>query len=456
LQKRQNNVKYFLKNTTFALTLLLLFYISNVTKAQLVDRIIAKVDNQIILKSELELTFLQMLANAQGVDPSTLKCKVLESLVMNKLLLAKAELDSVVVERDQVERELSDRMNYFIQTVGSEKKLEEYYGKTLDQLKDDLKKQVKEQLVVRKMQQNIVSKVKVTPAEVKKYFNSIPKDSLPYFSTEVEVGQILKVPLVTKQDKLEVRQRLEQIKTQILNGADFCQLAKEHSEDPGSAINCGELGFFPKGSLVPEYEGAAYKLKANELSSIIETEYGFHLIQMIERKANEINTRHILIKPGSKNTDIEPSVRFLDSLRRRILSDSISFEKAAKENSDDKASKTHGGYFIDAKNGTSKISLDNIDAGIFFMIDTMKVGSISQPIITQTEDGKPAVRIIYFKSKTPPHQANLKDDYQKIYQAATKERENRLLDQWFMKTKSEIFINIDKEYDDCKVFQITN
>ncbi|TAH24737.1 MAG: peptidylprolyl isomerase [Cytophagales bacterium] len=434
----------------------LLFIVPFLSSAQLVDKIIAKVDNQIVLKSELELTFLQFMASAQGQNPEMVKCKVLESLVMNKLLAAKAEIDSVTVDREQVERELTDRMNYFIQSIGSERKLEEYYGKTIDQLKADLKKQVKEQLLIKKMQRSIVDKVKVTPAEVKKYFNAIPKDSLPYFSTEVEIGQILKAPIPTKQDKLEVRQKLEELKAKIQAGEDFCALATRYSEDPGSAANCGELGFFPKGSLVPEYEGVAYKLKPGELSSIIETEYGFHLIQLIERRANEVNTRHILIKPGAKSVDLVASIRCLDSLRNKIIGDSISFEKAAKDNSDDKATKSNGGYFQDPKNGTNKMSLENIDAGLFFMIDTMTVGNISQPIPIILEDGTKAMRIIYFKSKTPPHQANLKDDYQKIYQAAMKERENRLLDDWFNKTKAEVFIDIDSEYKSCQILKVPN
>lgn len=443
-----------LKKTLLVLGFATFFTLS--TQAQMVDKIIAKIDDQIVLKSELELTYLQYLANAQGQDPATVRCKVLESLVMNKLLLAKAESDSITVDRDQVERELTDRMNYFVQSVGSEKKLEDYYGKTIEQLKADLKKQVKEQLVIKKMQRTITEKVKVTPAEVKKYFNTIPKDSLPYFSTEVEVGQIIKAALATKQDKLEVRQKLEELKSKIQKGADFCELANTYSEDPGSTANCGELGFFPKGSLVPEYEGVAYKLRPGELSTIIETEYGFHLIQLIERRANEINTRHILIKPGAKNTDLTNATRFLDSLRSKIMGDSISFEKAAKDNSDDKVTKTNGGFFHDAKNGTSKMSLDNMDAGIFFMIDTMKVGQISTPMKVTLEDGSTAVRILYFKSKSAPHQANLRDDYQKIYQAAMKERENRLLDSWFNKTKSEIFIDFDKEFNTCQILQIPN
>jgi peptidyl-prolyl cis-trans isomerase SurA len=455
----KSTMQFFKRNffgTNFFVALFATFFSYNSVQAQLIDKIIAKVDGEIILKSELELTYLQYLSSAEGANPETVKCKVLESLLMNKLLVAKAEIDSITVDKDQVERELNDRMNYFIQSVGTEKKLEEYYGKTLDQLKSELKKQVKEQLIIKKMQRTIIEKVKVTPAEVKKYFNSIPKDSLPYFSTEVEVAQIVKLPIVTKKEKIEVREQLEDIKKQIQGGADFCSLASHYSEDPGSAVNCGELGFFPKGSLVPEYEGIAYKLKPDELSPIIETEYGFHLIQLIERRANEINTRHILIKPGSKNTDLESSYRYLDSLRNLIVADSIKFEKSAKEYSDDKVTKTSGGYFQDPQTGTSRVALDKIDASIFFMIDTMQVGHISKPIPVTLEDGAKAMRIIYYKSKLPPHQANLIDDYQKIYQAAMKERENRLLDTWYNKTKTEVYIEVDKEYDSCHLLQDPN
>ena len=301
------------------------------------------------------------------------------------------------------------------------------------------------------MQETISSKVKVNPSDVKKYFASIPKDSLPYFSTEIEVGHIVKMPIIGREEKLEARSKLEKIKQRILAGEDFCALSKENSEDPGSAENCGELGFFKKGTLVPEYEGVAYRLKQGELSVIVESEYGYHLIQMIERKANEINTRHILVKPKSSNNDITNSVRFLDSLKSKILSDSISFEKAAKDHSDEKMTKENGGLFLDEKTGFTKIPMESVDPSIFFIVDTMKVGTISEPLPYTMPDGTQAIRIVYYKSKTLPHQANLRDDYQKIYKAAQAEKKNKLLQEWFKKTKNEVFIDIDKEYESCKL-----
>ena len=426
-------------------------FLSNGISAQVIDKIIAKVDNEIVLKSELEVMFLQYLSNNSTADPGDLRCKVLESLLVNKLMVAKAEIDSVVVEKAQVDDQLDRRMAYFVQQIGSEEKLEEYYGKTVDALKQDLRKQVKEQLVIQKMQDNITGKVKVTPSEVKKYFNSIPKDSLPYFSTEVEVGQIVKAADISKDQKLLARTKLEKIKERITNGEKFCDLAKEFSDDPGSAKGCGELGFFKKGELVPEYESAALRLKPGELSGMVESEYGYHLIQLIERRANEFSTRHILIKPNSSNKDLASAEKFLDSLRRKILADSISFEKAAKDNSVDKATAINGGLFFDEKSGTSKLPVEALDPGIFFLIDTMSVGRITKPIKVRLEDGTEAMRIVYFKSKTPPHQANLKDDYQKVFKAALNEKKNRELSAWFDKTKGEVFIDVDKEYQTCKL-----
>jgi peptidyl-prolyl cis-trans isomerase SurA len=421
------------------------------SRAQLVDKIIAKIDNEIILKSEVELGYIQMLANGQQDPKGDAKCNILESLLINKMLVAKAEIDSVVIDKGSVDEQLDRRMQYFVEQIGSEKKLEEYYGKTIDALKDELRKQVKEQMLVQKMQDNITSKVKVTPSDVKRYFNAIPRDSLPYFSTEIEIGQIVKMPLIGKEQKIAARTQLEKIKQQIIEGADFCALAKQYSEDPGSAVNCGELGFFQKGSLVPEYEGAAYKLKQGELSVIVESEYGYHLIQLIERRANEINTRHILIKPKSSGNDLSNSKHFLDSLRRVILADSIPFEKAAKQFSDEKVTKDNGGLFMDEKTGLSKIPMENLDPALFFIVDTMAVGTISTPVPYRMPDGTEALRIIFYKSKTAPHQANLIDDYQKIYKAALNEKKNRIMGEWFDKTKGEVFIDIDKDYSNCQL-----
>ncbi|RDC64025.1 peptidylprolyl isomerase [Adhaeribacter pallidiroseus] len=423
--------------------------------AKAIDGIIIKVDNQIILRSELETALAQVASEGQPITPE-LRCNILRSLLTNSLMLARAEIDSVVVEEDQVNSELDRRMAYFVQQIGSEEKLEEYYNKSLRQLKDDLRRQVKDQLVLQKMQSELTEKITVTPNEVKKYFNQIPKDSLPYFSTEVEIGQIVKLAQIDKKEKDKVRARLEEIKKRIQNGEDFATLAKEFSEDPVSAKDGGNLGFFKKKELVPEYEAASLKLEPGQLSDVIESQFGFHLIQLIERRGEQYNTRHILLKPGSTDLDMEQTAQELEKIRNRILADSISFAKAAKDLSDDAATKNNGGLLPNPQDGSTYIPLDKVDPGIFFTIDTMKVGSITKPLPYRTEDGKQAMRILYLKSNLAPHQANLKDDYQKISAATLNEKRQKAMNTWFNKNKSTVFIDIDPEFDACNILQSIN
>lgn len=416
------------------------------------DKIIAKVDNNIILKSDLEKAYLQYISNSQARVGSQLKCQILESLVINKLMVAKAEMDSVVVSDEEVTSNLNNRMNVFISRIGSEERIEEFYGKSIEQFKAELRDEVKEQLVVQKMQTTITKDIKVTPSEVKKFFNSIPADSLPYFSTEVSLAQIVKVPSVNKAQKEAVRQRLLNIREEIMNGADFEEMARRHSEEPGATSSGGNLGFQNRGSLVPPYEAAALRLKPGEISQPVETEFGFHLIQMIERRGNLYNTRHILLRPVSSALDIEEARDYLDSLRTQILNDSISFEKAAKEYSSDQETAISGGFFLDAT-GSPRVPVGELDPSLFFTIDTMKVGTITKPLTFRMEDGKEAVRILYYKSRIRPHEANLKDDYQKIAIAAENEKKNRVLNEWFDRAKGDVFIQIDPDYNHCRIME---
>ncbi|MFD2721945.1 peptidylprolyl isomerase [Hymenobacter monticola] len=449
------------------LTLLLLVGLVPVSKAQLgisrpkgqelLDGIVVKVDNQIVLRSDVELIYGQEVARAAGKPlPPDLKCKILQSLVLNKLMLAKAETDSVVVEDKQVNSEVDRRMAYFVQQIGSEKRLEEQYNKPIKALKDDLRPQIKEQLTQQKMQETITGKVAVTPREVAQYFSRVPKDSLPYFSTEVEVGQIVIPAQVNDKAKQAAIAKLNDIRAQVLGGADFATLAKQYSEDPGSAKEGGYLGFFKRGELVPEYEAASMKLEPGQLSPVVQSQFGFHLIQFIERKGNTYSTRHILLKPETGAADASASAKQLTRLRRQILSDSISFAKAAKDNSSDKQSSTNGGLLANRQDGGSRLPLDKLDPAIFFVIDTMKVGHITPPMPYRTDDGKDAMRILYLKSNTPPHQANLEQDYQKIAAAALNEKRTKALDEWFAKNRNSVYLEVAPEYAQCKVLESTD
>ncbi len=419
---------------------------------ELVDGIAVKVDNQIVLRSDIDNIMAQEMARAQGKPlPPDLRCKILQSLVLNRLMLARAEVDSVTVTDARVDGELNRRMAYFVQQVGSEKKLEEMYNKSLRALKDDLRQQVRDQLVQQEMQDKIAGKVTVTPREVKEYFDKVPKDSIPYFSTEVEVGQIVIPAQVNDAAKQAALAKLNELRARILAGEKFETLAKEFSQDPGSAVEGGYLGFFGRGELVPPYEAAARKLEPGQLSPVVESQFGFHLIQLIERKGEKYSTRHILLKPETGTTDVSASATKLARIRRQILSDSISFAKAAKDFSEDKVTAANGGLLANRQDGGSRLPLDRLDPAIFFTIDTMKVGHITPPMPYRTDEGKDAMRILYLKSNTPPHQANLTDDYQKISQAALAQKKNKALDEWYEKNRSTVFLEVAPEYESCKV-----
>ncbi|WP_246000642.1 peptidylprolyl isomerase [Pontibacter diazotrophicus] len=414
-----------------------------------VDGIIAKVDNYVVLRSDVEFGYLQYLQQSKQQPSDEMKCQIFTSLLQDKLLLARAEIDSIVVEEPLVANELDRRIQYLAGQVGGVERLEQYYNKSITQLKEELRRTVREQMVMENMQREITGKVTVTPKEIKKYFNNIPADSLPYFSSEVEIGQIVKHATVSKTQKQAAREQLQALRERILAGEDFATLATQFSQDPGSAQAGGELGFFKKKELVPEYEAAALRLEPGGISNVVESQFGFHLIQLIERRGQEFNTRHILIKPATATVDVQEAITALDSIRTKIQNDSLlTFPKAAKEHSDDKATKDNGGMMA-GRDGSTYIPMDQVDPSIFFVIDTMQVGDISKPIPFTTEDGKEAVRIIYLKGKSKPHLANLQDDYQRISNAALAEKRSKAVDEWFRKNIDTVFIEIDPEYQEC-------
>ncbi|MCF2444867.1 peptidylprolyl isomerase [Dyadobacter sp. CY345] len=421
----------------------------------MLDKIIARVDNHYILSSELDEMYNSYAANGQKAPE---KCQILESLIINKMLLAKAEIDSVTVEDKEVDNELDGKMSYMIQRFGSEKNLVEAYGKSVDNLKTELRTQVKEQKIVEKMQRTISGNVKITPSDVRKFFNAIPKDSLPYIPSEVEIGHIVRLGTVTREQKDKLRNQLQELKERAEKGEDFAMLATIYSEDVGSAKNGGDLGFAKRGAMVPEFEGAALGLKPGEMSSIIESQFGFHLIKLIETRGAEYHARHILLRPDyNKGTDVASAVRVLDSLRVLIKSDTLKFAKAALDNSEDKETAETGGIIQDRNTGLGRLTLDaSMDPALYFAIDTMKVGDLSVPVSYRTEDGRSAMRILWYKSKSEPHTANLRDDYEKISQIVLSNKRNHALEDWFKKAQGDVFISVEPEYKNCKILGLAS
>ena len=414
-----------------------------------VDEIIGRVDDYIVLRSELESTYLDILSRGERISGNT-KCAVLKDLITTKLLVAKAEIDSVLVDDSQVDQELNSRMALIINQIGSEEEIERYYNKTIAEFKRELFDDIKEQLVARKMRQEVLNEIEVSPEEVKEFYDGIPRDSLPYFSTQVKVSQIVKSPEVGREQKEKVRNELISIRDRILNGESFEILATLYSQDPGSAQNGGNLGFVGRGAFQPEFEAEVFRLKPGEISMPIETQFGYHIIQLIEKRGNLFNSRHILLQPDFSDEDVAKTIKFLDSLKEVAYSDSVTFEELARVYSDDKFTSSFGGYFTDAMGGEN-VLVEELDPVIFFTIDTMDVGDISVPFESRTDDGKLAYKLIYYKEKIPPHLGNLESDYQRFRTFSLNKKQNEELNEWFEDAKKEVFIKIDPEYDPCEI-----
>ncbi len=414
------------------------------------NKIVAKVDNYYVLRSDLEESIQSYVGQNQKAPT---RCQLLESLVVNKMMLAKAEIDSVVVDDKIVDAELDTRMQYMVGQFGSEKNIIEAYGKSLEMLKSELRQQVKDQKIVQKMQQKITSDVKVTPRDVRKFFDGIPKDSLPYMPAEVEVGQIVRIAKATKEQKEALRNRLLDYRKRVEAGEDFGALAKQFSEDVGSAEKNGDLGFAKRGMMVAPFEGAALKLKPNEISDVVESDFGLHLIQLLETRGAEYHARHILLRPDYNRLDLTRPTEYLDSLRALIAIDSLKFDKAAHEYSDDKSTGDAGGLIRDPQSGDTRLAMDgSMEYAMFQMLDTMAVGSLSKPMPYRTEDGKSAVRLLYFKSKIAPHSADFSKDFEKLQNIVLQNKKNTAIDEWFRKSVADVYITVDPEFQDCKIF----
>ncbi len=441
-----------LKQIVFFLPLVALFAhqsFAQVRHDSVVDGIVAIVGGNVILISDIENQYLQ--ARSQGNIQGTatkLKCNLLETMLFQKLLLHQAQVDSIQVTDIQVEGEMDRRMRYFISQAGSPERLEEHFGKSLLEIKNELRDVVKEQMLTEQAQQKITKDVTITPAEVKAYFRKLPKDSIPLINSELEIGIIVRMPVIGDAEKQIVKDKLKSFKERVAKGDDFSTLAVLYSEDPGSAKQGGELGMFRRGEMRTEFEAAAFKLKPGEVSDIVETEDGFHLIQMIERRGEYINVRHILLQPKVTIVNLNKSKNFLDSVADLITKKSITFDAAVLKFSDD-PNKNSGGLMINQATGTTKFESSQLDAKIFFVVDKLKVGEVSAPVL-MTDRGKQDYRIYCLNARTKPHKANLEEDYARIQQWALERKKMDMVDGWIDSKIASTYIAIMDQYRDCE------
>lgn len=413
-----------------------------------IDKIEAVVGDYTILKSDIESQVVSMRANGVLVDESA-KCKMFEELLFQKLLLHQAELDSVTVTDAEIESEIDRRLNYFIAQIGSEKKLEQYYKKSMLQIKEEFRVIVKDQMISQRMQGNITSDVKVTPKEVKAYYNTLEKDSIPMIESEVEYAQILITAKESDNAKKEAKDRLNELRERIIKGEEFSTLAILYSEDEGSAKNGGELGFLGRAELVPEFSVVAFKLKNEAVSEIVETEFGFHIIQLIERRGQKVNARHILIKVKVEEQQVQEASNLADSVYNLIGTDTLTFDELAGLYSDDKQTNKNGGLAVNPQTATSIFYIDQINPQIYYTIDKMKEGDISKPVPAQLQDGKKGYRIIKLVKKSEPHRASLDTDYDKVQNAALSNKQNEATMKWIKGKIKGTYIKIGEEYSEC-------
>ncbi len=437
------------KPGVFIILLFILFsdYAKSQPKGKVIDQVVAVVGNNLILQSDIDNEMEQV--RAQGHDSLPIsKCTILEELLFQKLLTHQAEIDSITVSDAQVTGELDQRMRYYIAQAGSEKKLEEFMGKSIAELKAEYRDDLKKILLAKTMQNKITQDVKVTPADVRSYYNLLPKDSLPIVNSEVEICQITKRPPINQEVRLATRERLQKLRDRIVAGEDFATLAVMYSEDGSSAYG-GELGFKSRNELVPEFAAAGFSLQGKEVSPVIESQYGFHIIQMIERRGEQANLRHILLVPKVLSSDLLQAQQYLDSVKLVIEKEKLDFSQAAQKFSDDNETKFNGGRLINQSSGTTRFETSEMDAALFFTIDKLKVGEISAPVKYTTSEGKQAYRILYLKERTEPHKANLKEDYQKLQNIALIVKQQKVMANWVKKKMALTYIRVDDSYKPC-------
>ena len=441
-------------NLRIRLSVLILF-VSLVTHAQVVDEIVGAVGDKIILKSEIETELEQLKKQSEVALPPDIRCELLNQKLAERLMLHKADLDSVVVDEERVNSELENRVRRLVAQFGGEKAFEDYYGKTIAEIKADNRDKIRESMVVEEMRQKILKDVKVSPTDVKKYFNSIPDDSLPFYSAEIEVAQIIRMPKVSKQAKEIAFMRISEIRDRILKGESFQTLAVLYSDDPGSAAKGGELGFFNRGDMVPEFDAMAFRLKKDTVSKIIETNYGYHILQLIARRGETVNVRHILIRAQTTKDDLKQAKNLMDSLYYRMKYDSLSFNEAAKKFSDDDDTKAGGGFMRDPQTGSTHINVEMLDKSMYLTIEKMKPGEISEPELINLPDGSQAYRMVYLKSEIAPHKANLRDDYQKFQSIAFATKQQEVMSKWINKYKGSYFVKVSDGYlNACPTLQM--
>jgi peptidyl-prolyl cis-trans isomerase SurA len=415
------------------------------------DKIVALVNDQMILESDINFYKLKT------TDTNSVSCKVLYRLILDKLLYSKAIKDSIIVNDEEIDGELENRLQYFINVFGTQEKFEKYYNKTLSELKVDFREDLKQQMLADRAKGKLLSGMNPTPRDVKDYFESLLIDSIPYYNAEVQMAQIVFLPKITREAKRAMKKKAEKIRLELLNKeSGFSTQAILYSDDPGSASNGGELGWVEPGMMVPEFEQASFSLPIGQISELIETKYGVHIIEVLERKGEKARVRHILIAAKPDEDGIVKAGKLADSIRNQILSKKISFQKAVELYSDDQIFKSNGGVLINLKSKSRSpiFEVGEIDPLLINQINNMNTGDITPAQPYKTMDQKIGYRIVTLLSETPPRKASLETDYNKIKDVVYDNMRDKAMDNWIKFYRGYVFVKLIDEYNSCENLKI--
>lgn len=423
------------------------------TQRIVADQIIAKVGDKIILKSDIDNAISDYKRQSQDVQlPPNPECAFLEGQLVQKVLVLQAQKDSILIADDEVDALLDNQIRYFINQYGSKDVLEQIAGKTVYELKEDLRQPFTERQLADKMRAKILENIKITPTEVKAFYDKIPKDSLPFFESELEVAQIVIYPKANKEIEDYITNQLNDLKKQVESGQKkFSDLAKIYSQDPGSKENGGQYSLNRNDKFWdPAFLQGAFKLKEGQVSPVIKSKFGLHIIQMVSRAGDDAVVRHILIMPSVTPTEINTTKQKLDSVRSKIIAGTVSFNEAVNKYSEDDATRYTAGRITSQYTGSTRVTIDQLDKDLVVNLKNMKVGDITQPLTYTDERGKQAVRLVYLAQQTEPHRMNLKNDYDRVAQQALAEKKQHALDAWFKQHVPDFYIDIDPQYHTCK------
>jgi peptidyl-prolyl cis-trans isomerase SurA len=420
----------------------------------LIDKVVATIGGEIILLSEVEEQFGYAKQQNPNLTPE-FHCVALQNILVQKLLVNQAKLDSIEVKEDEVETQLNARIDRLMLYFNQDPKaIEDFYGQSIDQIKDQTRTDMRNQLLAERMQGKITEKATITPSEVKAFFHNIPKDSLPYFNAEVEIREIVYKPKVNAAEREKAQNRTAELRKKIEAGEDFAELAKKFSDDPGSGAQGGDLGFVKRGTFVPAFEAMAYKLEPNQLSPIVETEFGFHIIQLLERRGNLIHCRHILIKPEVSSEDMAAAKSKMDSIRQMIKESKLTFSEAVKKYGDkNQQSFSNDGRVANPRSGNTFFEVNDLEPSIYFAIDGKQEGDVAEAFEFKGPDGTSFLRLVQLVSRTKPHQANLKQDYGKIQLAALEQKKAEFTEKWVLEKLRSTYLSVGDIYSTCPNLQ---